>query len=132
MRALPANSSWPGFDPAIQSRRHTVVAWKVWMAASRALEGGHDELGADRHLILRAQRLEVGKKAAAGINRLKGKIAATSYLGGTAIYIIDAEGLKLQANTIIDDQVFREGDEVDIGFAPSDCVLLGEDDRRLV
>ena len=33
---------------------------------------------------------------------------------------------------IIDSHVFREGDAVDIGFAPSDCVLLGEDDRRLV
>lgn len=28
--------------------------------------------------------------------------------------------------------VFREGDEVDISFSPADCVLLGEDDRRLV
>jgi ABC-type Fe3+/spermidine/putrescine transport system ATPase subunit len=82
-------------------------------------------------VIVRAQRLEVGKTAA-GPNKLKGKIAATSYLGGSAIYAIDAEGLKLQANTIIDNQVFREGDAVDIGFAPSDCVLLGEDDRRLV
>ncbi len=83
-------------------------------------------------VIVRAQRLEVGKKAANGANKLKGKIAATSYLGGTAIYAIDAEGMKLQANTIIDDQVFREGETVDIAFAPSDCVLLGEDDRRLV
>jgi len=83
-------------------------------------------------VILRAQRLEVGKKAANGANKLKGRIAATSYLGGTAIYAIDAEGMKLQANTIIDDQVFREGEAVDIAFAPSDCVLLGEDDRRLV
>lgn len=83
-------------------------------------------------VIVRAQRLEVGKKAANGANKLKGRIAATSYLGGTAIYAIDAEGLKLQANTIIDDQVFREGETVDIAFAPSDCVLLGEDDRRLV
>jgi spermidine/putrescine ABC transporter ATP-binding subunit len=83
-------------------------------------------------VILRAQRLEVGRNAAAGLNKLKGTIAATSYLGGSAIYIIDADGLRLQANAIIDNQVFREGDSVDIGFAPSDCVLLGEDDRRLV
>jgi len=41
-------------------------------------------------------------------------------------------GLRLQANTIIHAHVFREGDPVDIGFSPSDCVLLGEDDRRLV
>jgi len=67
-----------------------------------------------------------------GPNKLKGKIAATSYLGGSAIYAIDAQGLRLQANAIIDAHVFREGDDVDIGFAPSDCVLLGEDDRRLV
>jgi ABC-type Fe3+/spermidine/putrescine transport system ATPase subunit len=83
-------------------------------------------------VIVRAQRIEVGKQASAGCNKLKGKIAATSYLGGTAIYAIEAQGLKLQANAIIDSHVFREGDDVDIGFAPSDCVLLGEDDRRLV
>jgi hypothetical protein len=41
-------------------------------------------------------------------------------------------GAELQANTISDAHVFREGDSVDIGFSPSDCVLLGEDDRRLV
>ena len=29
-------------------------------------------------VIVRAQRLEVGPKAAAGLNKLKGKIAATS------------------------------------------------------
>ncbi|MGE4251308.1 MAG: ABC transporter ATP-binding protein [Parvibaculaceae bacterium] len=81
-------------------------------------------------VIVRAQRLEVGK--ATGANRIKGRIAATSYLGGSAIYAIDAQGLKLQANTIIDDRVFREGETVEIGFAPSDCVLLGADDRRLV
>jgi hypothetical protein len=40
--------------------------------------------------------------------------------------------LRLQANAIIDAHVFREGDNVDVGFAPSDGVLLGEDDRRLV
>ena len=82
-------------------------------------------------VIVRAQRLDVAK-AGKGPNKLKGKIAATSYLGGSAIYAIEADGLKLQANTIIDDKVFREGDMVDIGFAPSDCVLLGADDRRLV
>ncbi|MGE0005643.1 MAG: ABC transporter ATP-binding protein [Parvibaculaceae bacterium] len=81
-------------------------------------------------VVVRAQRLEVGK-APAGRNRLKGRIAATSYLGGSAVYAIDAEGLRLQANAVIDDKVFREGETVDIGFAPSDCVLLGEDDRRL-
>jgi len=82
-------------------------------------------------VIVRAQRLEVGKKAAQGVNRLKGRIAATSYLGGTAVYAIDAEGLNLQCNTVIDARVFREGEMVDVAFAPSDCVLLGEDDRRL-
>ncbi len=82
-------------------------------------------------VVVRAQRLEVGRTAPAGHNRLKGKIAATSYLGGSAIYLIDAEGLRLEANAIIDSHVYREGDEVDVSFAPADCVLLGEDDRRL-
>jgi hypothetical protein len=67
-----------------------------------------------------------------GLSKRSGKIAETSYLGSSAIYLIDAEGLKLQANMVIDNEVFREGDAADIGFAPADCLLLGEDDRRLV
>jgi spermidine/putrescine transport system ATP-binding protein len=39
--------------------------------------------------------------------------------------------VRFQANAIIDAHVFSEGDTVDVGFSPSDCVLLGEDDWRL-
>lgn len=47
------------------------------------------------------------------------------------IYAIEASGLELQANAIIDANVFREGDQVDVSFAPSDCVLLDENGKRL-
>jgi spermidine/putrescine transport system ATP-binding protein len=77
-------------------------------------------------VVIRAQRVSVGKASAPNDNRLKGRIASTSYLGGSAVYMIDCKGLTLQANNMIDDKVFREGEEVEVAIAPSDCVLLDE------
>lgn len=81
-------------------------------------------------LVVRAQRLRVSKEAPAS-NALIGKIVAISYLGSNAIYTIDADGFRLQANVIIDSQVFREGDMIHASFAQSDCVLLGENGEHL-
>ncbi|MBC8012801.1 MAG: TOBE domain-containing protein, partial [Methyloceanibacter sp.] len=82
-------------------------------------------------VIVRAQRLNIAAAANGATNRLFGTVAATSYLGGNAIYAIAVGPLKLQANNVIDGEVFREGDAVVASFEPSDCTLLGEDDRRL-
>jgi hypothetical protein len=69
-------------------------------------------------------------------SRYRGRQAEPFTLGASRCRhpsLADSIGeLRLQANAIIDSHVFREGDPVDIGFAPADCVLLGEDDRRLV
>ena len=73
----------------------------------------------------------VGRPASAADNRLTGRIRSTSYLGGSAVYMIDCNGLALQANNMIDDKVFREGDDVAIAIAPSDCVLLDDHGLRL-
>jgi spermidine/putrescine transport system ATP-binding protein len=81
-------------------------------------------------VVIRAQRVSVGKANAPSDNRLKGRIAATSYLGGSAVYMIDCSGLIVQANNMIDDKVFREGEEVELAIAPSDCVLLDERGMR--
>ena len=65
-------------------------------------------------------------------NQLRGRIAAMSYLGGTAVYMIDCgEGIRLQAIAMIGAEIFREGAEVVAGFAPSDCVLLDADGKRI-
>jgi spermidine/putrescine transport system ATP-binding protein len=82
-------------------------------------------------VVIRAQRVGVGESGDADGNRLKGKIVSTAYLGGSAVYLIDCTGLRLQANNIIEDRVFREGDKVDIAIAPADCVLLDERGLRL-
>ena len=63
--------------------------------------------------------------------RHAGKVTATAYLGGTAAYVIVAAGLKLQAVALAGDRIFREGDSVDITISPEDCVLLGQDGKRL-
>jgi len=82
-------------------------------------------------VVVRAQRLDVGRRGSSAANRLAGTIVSTSYLGGTAVYMIESGGLRLQANNMIGADFFREGDAVEVSFAPSDCVLLDAQGRRL-
>jgi ABC-type Fe3+/spermidine/putrescine transport system ATPase subunit len=87
--------------------------------------------GAKVTVVIRAQRAAVGGPVAGRDNRLDGRIVSTSYLGGSAVYVIDCNGLTIQANNIIDDKVFREGDMVTVAIAPTDCVLLDERGLRI-
>ena len=104
--------------------------------AKIALDAGGDILVASTSVkagdkvtaVLRAQKIIVGGKAG---NQLKGQIAATAYLGGTASYVIDSGGLKLNAINPIAGHVFREGEAVTLSFAPADCVLLDAGGRRI-
>ena len=80
----------------------------------------------------RAQRVGLGASGAAGpLNRLAGKVVNTAYLGGTAAYLIESSGIRLQAITLIDGRVLREGDSVEIGIAPGDCTLLDSSGKRV-
>ena len=105
-----------------------------------ALKGGPNllakssPLAADTFVTMVVRSQRVGVTAPSGetsSNRLPGKVTATAYLGGTAAYVIDAAGLKLQAVALAGDRIFREGDAVDVSIAPEDCVLLGSDGKRL-
>jgi ABC-type Fe3+/spermidine/putrescine transport system ATPase subunit len=87
--------------------------------------------GAAVTVVVRAQRVHVGPPGAAQPNRLPGTIATTSFLGGTASYLIDVGGLTMLANTMIDDKVWREGDRVSVTVMPADCVLLDEKGYRI-
>jgi spermidine/putrescine transport system ATP-binding protein len=81
-------------------------------------------------VVVRPQKLSVG--AAAGANRLSGRVVSTSYLGGSAIYEVDIGGkANIRANAAIDGRVLREGEAIELGFDPDDCVLLDEDGRRI-
>ncbi|MFL5258589.1 MAG: ABC transporter ATP-binding protein [Hyphomicrobiales bacterium] len=82
-------------------------------------------------VVVRAQRVGIEPLGAAHENRLSGRIVTTSYLGGSAIYLVDCGGLTLQANNIIQDRVHREGEEVLVAIAPSDCVLLDQSGLRI-
>ena len=79
--------------------------------------------------IIRAQKLQLGAPERAGA--LRGKVASTSYLGGSAAYFVDMGGIRLQSIATIDDRVWREGEEVSISVAPGDVLLLDESGHRL-
>lgn len=82
-------------------------------------------------IVVRPQKLSVNKPGAT--NRLSGRVVSTSYLGSGALYEIDI-GTKapIRVATPIDDRVAREGEILDIGFEPSDCILLDERGVRIV
>ena len=80
--------------------------------------------------MVRPQKLAVGP--AAGTNRLAGRVVSTSYLGGSAVYEVDiGKGTIVRANTLLHGPILREGEQVDLGFAPDGCVLLDEDGQRI-
>ena len=85
--------------------------------------------GASVTAVVRAQKVLLGPPDKSP--GLKGRIASTSYLGGSAAYFVDLAGEKLQAIATIDDRVWREGEEVSIIISPADVLLLGENGRRL-
>lgn len=86
--------------------------------------------GAAVTAVVRAQRVIVSA-AGKGAGKMAGTVVSASYLGGTAAYLIDAEGIRLQANAMIDDRVWREGEAVSVSIAPADCLLLDGNGRRL-
>ncbi|MDX8527452.1 ABC transporter ATP-binding protein [Mesorhizobium sp. MSK_1335] len=81
-------------------------------------------------VVVRPQKLAVGAKASA--NRLPGRVVSASYLGGSAIYEVDIGGkTNIRANAPIDGRVLREGEAIELGFDPDDCVLLDEAGQRI-
>ncbi len=86
--------------------------------------------GAAVTVVVRPQKLSVGPAATA--NRLTGRVVSTSYLGGSVIYEIDIGGkAAIRADTQIKGKVAREGEAIDVGFDPADCVLLDGNGLRI-
>ncbi|MDG4877006.1 ABC transporter ATP-binding protein [Mesorhizobium sp. WSM4935] len=80
-------------------------------------------------VVVRPQKLSVGGTSA---NRLPGRVVSASYLGGSAIYEVDiGDKANIRANVAIGGRVLSEGEAVELGFDPNDCVLLDEDGRRI-
>ncbi|MBZ9761586.1 ABC transporter ATP-binding protein [Mesorhizobium sp. CA8] len=85
--------------------------------------------GSSVTVVVRPQKLSVGGASA---NRLPGRIVSASYLGGSAIYEVDIGGkANIRANAPIDGRVLREGESIELGFDPDDCVLLNEAGLRI-
>jgi ABC-type Fe3+/spermidine/putrescine transport system ATPase subunit len=86
--------------------------------------------GAAVTVVVRPQKLSAGPAAAS--NRLAGRVVSTSYLGSSAIYEIDIGGkTTIRANTPTVGKVTREGEAIDVGFNPADCVLLDGNGLRI-
>ena len=86
--------------------------------------------GAAVTVVVRPQKLSVGPAATS--NRLAGRVVSTSYLGSSAIYEVDIGGrTTIRANTPISGKIAREGEAIDVGFGPADCVLLDENGSRI-
>ena len=86
--------------------------------------------GAAVTVVVRPQKLSAGPAVAS--NRLAGRVVSTSYLGSSAIYEIDIGGkTTIRANTPISGKVTREGEAIDVGFNPADCVLLDGNGLRI-
>jgi ABC-type Fe3+/spermidine/putrescine transport system ATPase subunit len=96
----------------------------VTVAAPRTLAKGDGVT-----VVVRPQKLSVAKRAEG--NRLEGKVVSTSYLGGNAVYEIDVSGSVVRANCLIAGKPLTEGDAVEAGFAPQDCVLLDARGQRI-
>jgi len=80
-------------------------------------------------VVVRPQKLSVGGKS---VNRLPGRVVSASYLGGSAIYEVDIGGKTIiRANAPIDGRVLSEGEAIELGFGPEDCVLLDEGGQRI-
>jgi ABC-type Fe3+/spermidine/putrescine transport system ATPase subunit len=80
--------------------------------------------------VVRAQRIRLGPPSG-NAGELRATIVAASYLGGTAAYVLDLNGLRLQANATIEDRVWHDGEAVAVDVAPHDILLLDENGRRL-
>jgi ABC-type Fe3+/spermidine/putrescine transport system ATPase subunit len=81
-------------------------------------------------VVVRPQKLSAG--AAVTYNRLSGRVVSSSYLGSGVIYEVDLGGTTaLRANAQTGGQPAREGDTIDVGFDPADCVLLDDKGLRI-
>ncbi len=73
-------------------------------------------------VVVRPQKLAVGSELP---NRLSGRVLSTSYLGSRIIYEIDlGQGSIIRANVAVVTEPVREGETIEVGFDPADCVLL--------
>ncbi len=129
-------ASFLGQSNLLQGRVTSIDGGMALVAIARGPElavaapAGLEE-GSAVTVVVRAQRVHVGPPEAAQPNHLPGTITTTSFLGGTASYLIDVSGLTVIANTMIADKVWREGDRVSVTVMPADCVLLDEKGYRI-
>jgi ABC-type Fe3+/spermidine/putrescine transport system ATPase subunit len=91
--------------------------------------------GTPIEMVVRAHKVVVcapdAKRGGAGVNRFKGRMVDVNYLGGTASYFIDVDGVRMQAINPIEGAMFAEGDAVELAIDPADCVLLDTNGTRI-
>ena len=87
--------------------------------------------GAGVTVVVRPQKLAIAPGGAA--NRLKGSVISTSYLGSGIVYEVSiGENAVIRAHMPVGGRIAREGETVETGFLPADCILLDDRGLRIV
>jgi ABC-type Fe3+/spermidine/putrescine transport system ATPase subunit len=119
----------PGVVEAGDGRHSTI---RLNHGGTLTVSNGAVAVGRRVEAVIRAHRVVVGAAdKASGANVFAGRVASLAYLGGTAAYFIDIDGLRMQAINAIDRRMYREGDRVSLAISPEDCVLLDESGKRI-
>ena len=82
------------------------------------------DLGARTTVSLRPERIRAGAPAKACAERTAGRVVDVIYVGADVQYVVAAGNTRLTVKTR-GDQVFAAGEEVELGWQPSDPVAVG-------
>jgi ABC-type Fe3+/spermidine/putrescine transport system ATPase subunit len=89
--------------------------------------------GRQVEIVIRADRLVLEPVGAAPrCNAVRGRVASVSFLGATAAYVIDANGIDLKAEVPISGGMLPRGAQVQVSVRPEDCALFDLQGLRIV
>jgi ABC-type Fe3+/spermidine/putrescine transport system ATPase subunit len=89
-------------------------------------------IGSRLEVVIRGDRLALEPPSAIPApGRLRGRVSSVSFLGATAAYLIDADGLALKAVAAASADMPREGADVQIWVRPEDCSLFDLQGARI-
>jgi ABC-type Fe3+/spermidine/putrescine transport system ATPase subunit len=89
-------------------------------------------IGSRLEVVIRGDRLALEPPSAIRApGRLRGRVSSVSFLGATAAYLIDADGLPLRAVAAASAGMPREGADVHISVRPEDCALFDLQGARI-
>ena len=83
-------------------------------------------------VVIRADRLKVEPKdAPRRVNTVHGRVASVSFLGATAAYVVEANGIAFKAIVPLAGGMLDRGAEVQVSVRPEDCTLFDSRGLRI-